>query len=227
MIYTGDFTKIDMHVHTRYTYGSTLSLKDVEKFLNKNIDFGLAITDINCISGAWMLQEKYPKRIIVGSQIVTKQGAITGLFLKENIPGGRDLSWTIDAILVQDGLVYIPHPMDSTRKTRLLPQSLALALKRCDIVEIFNSRTIRTDDNKQSIALLSANSLPACGSDAHTKQELGHTYVSMPLGAKLNAAGFYDALSQAELICKSASTFALMKTKFYTHYKRFTKKTGE
>ena len=224
MINTGDFTKIDMHVHTQYTYGSSISLRAVDKFLRKNIDFGLAITDINCIDGALILKEKYPKRIIVGSQIISKQGAITGLFLREKIPAGRDINWTIDAILVQDGLVYIPHPLDRTRKTRLSPESLALALKRCDIVEIFNSRTIYTEDNKKSINLLSPNILPACGSDAHTVHELGNSYMSMPSGAKLNSAGFYDALSKAELICKKAGSFSMMQTKIYTSYKKLMKK---
>ena len=112
MLYEGNFNKIDMHVHTAYSYGSTLSLKDIEKFLKINPDFGLAVTDVNSIKGALILNEKYPDRIIVGSQIITKQGAITGLFLKEPIPGGESLSWTIDAILVQAGLVMIPHPFD-------------------------------------------------------------------------------------------------------------------
>lgn len=224
MIYTGDFTKIDMHVHTQYTYGSLISLKSIESFLKKHIDFGLAITDVNTIDGAIMLNEKYPNRIIVGSQIMTKQGAVTGLFLKENIPPGRDISWTIDAILVQDGLVYIPHPLDRMRKTRLSPETLSFALKRCDILEIFNSRTIHEEDDKAAIDLLAPHILPSCGSDAHTPQELGRTYMQIPLGAKLNSAGFYDALMQAELVCRKASTSAMMKTKLYTSYKKITNK---
>jgi len=224
MIYTGDFTKIDMHIHTCYTYGSSISLKNIEDFLKKNIDFGLAITDINTVEGALILERKYPNRIIVGSQIITKQGAITGLFLKENIPSGRSLNWTIDAILVQDGLVYIPHPTDKVRKTRLSPGNLSMALKRCDIIEIFNSRTIHDDDNKSAIKLLTSNTLPACGSDAHTKQELGQTYIKVPLGVKLNSSGFFDALAESELICKKAFTIALMKTRLYTTYKKLTNK---
>lgn len=220
MIFTGDFTKIDLHVHTQYSYGSSISLKDIETFLDKNPDFGLAITDINTIDGAMMLNRKYPNRIIVGSQIITKQGAIIGLFLKENIPGNKDLSWTMDAILVQDGLIYIPHPLDKNRKTTLSDDHLKLALKRCDILEIFNGRTIRLEDDKASVSLLNSNIIPACGSDAHTKQELGQTYMSIESGAKLNAAGFYDALNGAELICKKADASALMKTKLYTTYKK-------
>ena len=224
MIYTGDFTKIDMHVHTQYTYGCLISLKSIENFLKKNKDFGLAITDVNTIEGALMLREKYPNRIIVGSQIMTAQGAVSGLFIKESIPSGKDINWTIDAILVQDGLVYIPHPVDRMRKVRLSPENLSLALRRCDILEIFNSRTIHDEDNKAAIDLLAPHILPACGSDAHTVQELGGTYMQIPLGAKLNSAGFYDALKEAELICTKVSASALLQTKLYTNYKKISKK---
>ncbi len=223
MIYISDFSKIDLHVHTEYTYASSISLKSIESFLKKNMDFGLAITDTNTISGATMLKEKYPSRIIVGSQIMTKQGAVIGLFLKEKIPAGKDIDWTIDEILVQDGLVYIPHPLDRTRKTKLSPGSLSFALKRCDVLEIFNSRTIHEEDDKAAIDLLLPHILPACGSDAHTPQELGRTYVELPKGVQLNSARFYDTLMEAELICRKASAFALMKTKLYTNYKKITK----
>lgn len=223
MIYRSDFSKIDLHVHTEYTYASSISLKSIESFLKKNLDFGLAITDTNTISGAMMLKEKYPSRIIVGNQIVTKQGAVTGLFLKENIPSGKDINWTIDAILVQDGLVYIPHPLDRMRKTKLSPESLSIALKRCDMLEIFNSRTIHEEDDKAAINLLSPHILPVCGSDAHTPQELGRTYIKLPRGVQLNPAGFYDALMESELVCRKASASALMKTKLYANFKKIIK----
>lgn len=224
MIYTGDFTKIDMHVHTRYTYGSNISLKSIDNFLKKHKDFGLAITDINTIDSAMLLNEKYPSRIVVGSQIMTKQGAVIGLFLKENIPAGMDINQTIDAILVQDGLVYIPHPLDRLRKTKLSSDSLAFAIKRCDILEIFNSRTIHEEDDKAAIDLLQPHMLAACGSDAHTANEMGRTYMQIPLGAKLTSTGFYDSLMDAELICRKASTSALIQTKLYTQYKKITRK---
>lgn len=224
MIYTSDFTKIDMHVHTKYTHASSISLKSIENFLNKHKDFGLAITDINTIDGAMMLNEKYPSRIIVGSQIMTKQGAVTGLFLKENIPPGQDINRTIDAILVQDGLIYVPHPLDRLRKTKLSSESLSSVLKRCDILEIFNSRTIHEEDDKSAIDLLEPHILPACGSDAHTMQEMGRTYMLLPSGIKLNSTGFYTALMDAELICRKTSVSALMQTKLYSKYKKITTK---
>lgn len=223
MLYEGNFNKVDIHVHTTYSYGSSLRLKDVEKFLNKNPDFGLAVTDINTIEGALILNRKYPDRIIVGSQIITKQGAVTGLFLKEPIPGGRELNWTIDAILVQDGLVMIPHPFDRTRKTRLSQSNLNQALKRCDLVEIFNSRTIHAEDNKKAVSLIGSSILPVCGSDAHTKGELGRTYIKLASRPGMTSSEFYDALIQSDLICRKATAAALVKTKLYSTFSRITK----
>ncbi|MBN2879365.1 MAG: hypothetical protein JXN65_07010 [Clostridia bacterium] len=219
-----DFTKIDLHVHTRATFGSSISLKNIEDFLKKNPDFGLAITDVNSIENAALLKAKYPEKIIVGSQIITRQGAVTGLFLKEPVPSGRDINWTIDAIIVQDGLVYIPHPLDGARKNVLDAASLNLALKRCDIIEIFNSRTIYSDDNKKAINLLSSDIIPACGSDAHTIGELGQTYMEISRGTGLNSSDFLAALKYAELICKKASTASLLRTKLYIKYNKIFKK---
>ncbi|MEX1378189.1 MAG: PHP domain-containing protein [Eubacteriales bacterium] len=224
MIYSSDFSKIDMHVHTCYTYASSISLKNIEEFLRANPDFGLAITDINTIDGAKILSEKYPKKIIIGSQIITKDGAITGLFLKEGIPGGKSLNWTIDAILVQDGLVCVPHPMDANRKTTLSDEGLSLALKRCDLVEIFNARTIIDEYNKSAVDLVSDNTLPICGSDAHTKGELGHTYMEVPYGIKMNSSSFFDSLYKSELICKKVSASSLISSRLYAKYKRIIKK---
>lgn len=223
MLYKGSFDKINMHVHTKYTFGSSLSLKDVEVFLKKNPDFGLAITDINTIEGALTLKGKYPEKIIVGSQIITQQGAITGLFLKEPIPGGRGLNWTIDAILVQDGLVMVPHPYDRLRKTSLSDADLNLALKRCDLVEVFNSRTIHADDNKKALHLVGEDILPVCGSDAYTKSELKRTYVKLSSNPALTSADFYEALIQTDLICRKAPVSALLFTKAYTTYKKIIK----
>jgi len=224
MAFTADFTKVDLHVHTAGTFGSSISLRNIEDFLKRNPDFGLAITDVNSIENAALLKTKYPERIIVGSQIITRQGSITGLFLKEPVPSGRDINWTIDAILVQDGLVYVPHPLDRTRKNRLDAASLNLALKRCDIIEIFNSRTIYSDDNKKAIDLLVPDIIPACGSDAHTINELGQTYMKIERGTGMNSSDFFAALKYAELICKKASTASLLKTKLYIKYKKIFKK---
>lgn len=220
MICLSDFSKIDMHVHTCYTQGSSISLKNIEEFLKSHTDFGLAITDINTIEGAKILSDKYPEKIVVGSQILTKEGAITGLFLKEGIPGGKSLNWTIDAILVQDGLVCIPHPMDTSRKTTLSDAGLDLALKRCDLIEIFNSRTIMDEDNKAAVNLISKSTLPVCGSDAHTKSELGHTYMTVPSEIKLTSSNFFDSLYMSELICKRVSAASLIASQLYAKYKK-------
>lgn len=223
MVYKSNFTKIDMHVHTCYTYASSISLKNIEDFIKLNPDFGLAITDINTVEGAKILNEKYPDKIIIGSQIITKEGAITGLFLKESIPGGKSLNWTIDAILVQDGLVCVPHPLDTNRNTTLTPEGLEAALKRADLIEVFNSRTIIDADNREAVSLISDNSLPVCGSDAHTKGEIGNSYMTIPNHIKLNSSVFFDSLYKSELLCRKVSASALLTSKIYLHYKKVTR----
>lgn len=219
-----NFNKIDMHVHTEYSLDSTNSLKNIDIFLKKNMNFGLAITDHNQIEGALIMKDRYPDRIIIGEEIRTQQGEITGLFLKENIKSGKDINWTIDAILVQGGLVYIPHPCCRLRSSKLSVEALNYALKRCDIVEVFNSRNVFKEDDDLAKELVSSNIVPACGSDAHTRFEVGQSYVEIPMGTRLTPSGFLEGLSNGKLVGQRSSVLVHVYTKLYKNYIKYTKR---
>ena len=73
--------------------------------------------------------------IIVGEEINTTDGEITGLFLNDEIPSGLALEETIDRVRDQDGIIYIPHPYDRLRKKSINSNKLDFA----DIIEIFKS----------------------------------------------------------------------------------------
>jgi len=190
--------RLDMHVHTEYSADSGLRLSCIARFLSRNPEFALCVTDHNEIEGALKLKKLFPERIIVGEEIRTAEGEITGLFLTEKISRGMSVKDTCDAIAAQGGLIYIPHPADRLRTSKLTPKGLEQALERCDILEVYNSRNVFKADDDAALALAKRLGKAAgCGSDAHTRMELGRSY------AQLNRLGLTpgDFLSELENGC--------------------------
>jgi len=193
------FTKLDMHMHSEYSSDSKLSLKKIGVFLQKNPDFGIILSDHNEIAGAIELQKSFPDRVIAGEEIKSASGEVTGLFLKERIAPQKNITWTMDAIIAQGGLVYVPHPMDRLRTSRLKPDALKEVIKRADIIEIFNSRNVFNLDDKKAAALAKEHGLLAgCGSDAHTLWELGNSYMEFAETFELSPDGLICALEDAQ-----------------------------
>ena len=76
----------------------------------------LIVTDHNEIRGALELQKMDPERIIVGEEVKTREGVdVIGIFVQELIPKGTPARETAERIREQGGVVYIPHPFDSSR----------------------------------------------------------------------------------------------------------------
>ena len=198
-----NFTKLDMHMHSEYSADSKLSLAKISGFLDKNKDFGIILSDHNQLDGAFELQKSYQDRVIAAEEIKTDSGEVTGFFLKERIEPFKNINWTMDAIIAQGGLVYIPHPKDRLRTSRLTPEALSAAIKRADIIEGFNSRNVFGADDRKAMLLAQENDiLVGCGSDAHTLWELGNSYMEFKSSFELNPDGFLKALEGAKMCTK-------------------------
>ena len=109
--------RLETHCHTRYSKDSLLlhSLLYMKCRLC-HID-AIAICEHNNILGALKFKEYCSKRknkvfVIVGEEIMTSSGEIIGLYLNEEIPAGLSCDETIDRIINQGGVVYVPHPYD-------------------------------------------------------------------------------------------------------------------
>ena len=170
--------KVDMHVHTSYSNDSLIHAEDLLKICDrKGIDC-VAVTDHNTVEGALKLHELAPSRIIVGEEIRTGAGEITGLFLKEKVMPGMSPMDTIEGIREQGGLVYVPHPFDGMRGSALQKGTLDEIWEEVDIVEVFNSRSAFPLGNWRAAKSAANRSIaPGAGSDAHAGYELGMAYV--------------------------------------------------
>lgn len=141
----------------------------------------VAITDHNTIAGALDFRRRAPDRFLVGEEIRTSDGELIGLFLEEEIPPGLSPCETIARIHQQGGLVGAPHPVDRLRGTAAGRSVLESIQERLDFLEVFNARTLASQDNTLARELAMRWRLPgSAGSDAHAPFEVGQAYVEMP-----------------------------------------------
>ena len=205
--------RVDLHTHTEYSSDSELALEDaVAGWQRAGIDC-VAVTDHNTIAGAIALRGWAPLRVIVGSEVRTREGEIIGLFLHEEIARGLTPEETIRHIRDQHGLVMIPHPFDRFRRSRLTEEALLRVLPEVDIIEVFNARTAFARDNRRAEALAAAHGLiPVAGSDSHTAHELGRAYVEM---ADFDSPQtFLNSLRQGRLVKRKSSWFVHAATRW-------------
>lgn len=164
--------KIDLHVHTKYSKDSILPVNILKKISQKK---GITpiITDHDTIQG----NMEYGCKII-GQEIRTQQGEITGLFMMERIPRGLTIQETMDKLKQQDALIYVPHPFDRTRRGSPIRENIKHV--KADIIEVFNGRTVKQEYDEMARKYAEEKNITkAVGSDAHTRFEIGKTYMIM------------------------------------------------
>jgi predicted metal-dependent phosphoesterase TrpH len=169
--------RIDLHTHSEASPDGGISPEQYAEILrNETLDV-IAITDHNRIDFARGMQKALGAEfIIVGEEITTSDGDIVGLYLEEAIKPGMSAKETVDAIHAQNGLVYIPHPFEKTRKG-IQPNVLQQIAEHVDIIETNNGRAISKKNSVLAQTWSIKNKVPgAASSDAHGTAGVGHTH---------------------------------------------------
>ncbi len=173
--------KIDLHSHTFHSPDSLSRYDDIIAAVRRAGLDGIAVTDHNELQGALELREKAPFLVIPGEEIKTSHGEIIGLFLRERIPPGLAPRETIARIREQGGIVYVPHPFDEVRGSRLEHEALEEIGPHIDILEVFNARNALPRFNSRALEHARHHGMLAgAGSDAHTLGEYGRGQVEIP-----------------------------------------------
>ena len=192
--------RADLHIHTEHSPDSVLP---VRAMVRRCRDAGLgliAVTDHNTIEGALRAREISEIPVIVGQEITTSQGELTGLFLAEPVPRGLPAAETARRIRDQGGLVSVPHPFDVFRRNVIHREALAEVIGLVDIVEGFNARNTLASANSRARRLAESHGLPVTAvSDAHTAFELGRAYTELDLDGPPSSEALLRALASAEL----------------------------
>ena len=197
---------VDVHVHTRYSGHSILKVEDVARIARKRCLDAVAITDHDAIEGALELSKVFPT--IIAEEVSSDEGDVIGLFLREKVEKGPALE-VMGRIRAQGALVMIPHPFDTLRKEALMKEEL---VSKGDIIEIFNSRVMRQEDNERARKFAVDKSLPMIvGSDAHTSAEIGRSFIE--IDSVDDPRSFMMALKNAKLHSRRSSVMVHGQTK--------------
>lgn len=165
--------KIDMHVHSYYSYDD--GINSPEEIIKSAEDVGLdglAITDHDNLEGAIKASKIETDLLIIkGCEISSRDGHILAYGISELIPKGLGASETIDMIHAQDGLAVASHPYDSRRSgVGDLIHSLPF-----DAIEALNGHYI--NDKGRTRRICEEKSYPmVAGTDAHMAKEVGSCY---------------------------------------------------
>ena len=159
---------VDLHIHSRHSPDSLSRPADIVKRAERAGLDAIAVTDHDSIRGAIEAREssKGSKvQVIIGSEVSTNKGDITGLFLTKDIES-HDAMEAISQIHAQGGLAVLPHPFRSPRLTEDVMNAV-------DVIETHNSREPHKNDER-SVSLAARLSKPQVGgSDAHWLFEIG------------------------------------------------------
>jgi predicted metal-dependent phosphoesterase TrpH len=176
--------RFDLHLHSHYSSDSTIPVHAIVQSWQQTGILPL-VCDHNTIAGSVhvfheirRLDPDIPK--VLAEEVLTSEGEIIGLFLQDEIPQGLSADETLDEIRDQGAVSIVPHPFCSFRSSVIRPDVLDRIVDRIDIVEGFNGRAASEEDNlcARRYAVLHKKPVSA-GSDAHTPQELGQTFIEM------------------------------------------------
>jgi predicted metal-dependent phosphoesterase TrpH len=161
--------KIDLHVHSMFSWDSNNKPEQLIKVAKKRGLSGIAITDHDTIKGGVITSSlaETDFHVIIGSEINTEVGDIIGLFLQEEIEYRTSLE-VIEEIKAQDGLLVLPHPL---RGHKNLPEEV---LKKVDVIEAFNGRCNRSENERARKLAQECKKEQVAGSDAHILLQLGY-----------------------------------------------------
>ena len=197
----------DFHMHTYYSYDCATT---PEALVRRCRQVGLsciAVTDHNSIEGSRAVKAIAPFTVILGEEIKSTAGEITGLFLQEQIEPGLPPVETAKRIRDQGALVSVPHPFAGYGRDSLDRPAILEIIDYVDIIEGFNARTMKPETAKAGREFAEEHGIARTAvSDAHTLRELGGTYTELP-EFDGTPQGFKTALAEARYVERPAGAF--------------------
>lgn len=192
--------KIDLHVHTCYSYDSLITPEELVFYAKKHGLNGVAITDHDRIDGALNIAKLNIAKIsdfliFPGIEISSLNGHIIGLNVQETIPAKLSVDETVDRIHNAGGIAVACHPITFFR------ESLGRhANSKFDLVEVINASALPFRYSvKHGKKLASQLGKPQiAGSDAHYGPEIGCAYTLVD--AELDFERVIEALNKG--LCK-------------------------
>jgi len=211
--------RVEFHCHTIYSKDSLLRPEVlVETCRRKGIQ-RVVVTDHNTTAGARRAREVDPKRVIIGEEIMTRQGELLAAFVTEEIPPGLPALETIQILRSQGAFISVSHPFDRQRSGHWQLDELRKIAPLVDAIETFNARCMLASFNVDAQAFARQYGLRGtAGSDAHAAFELGQA--SMLLPEFQDAESLRRALGQVVFQAKLSSPLVHFTSRYAVWYKK-------
>lgn len=171
---------VDLHLHTRFSFDSSINPKYVADSLNAHpIVKGVAITDHNTLEGYSHVRRfaaAYPDVVIIpGVEVGTTLGDVIVLGVVEKPAYWASLESVIDFAKARNGVLVVPHPYrgggirDAAKR---IPNGLGA-------IEVVNP-DFSEDERRLSESLAKTMNLPGVGgSDAHHVYQMWKAYTEI------------------------------------------------
>ncbi|MEM3673778.1 MAG: CehA/McbA family metallohydrolase [Candidatus Bathyarchaeia archaeon] len=210
--------KIDLHVHTHYSYDAIIKPEELVFYVKKCGLDGIAITDHDTIEGAIKMAGTTDCLVIPGIEVTSLDGHVIGLNIEEQIPPKLSVAETVDRIHEAGGIAVACHP------SAFFKESLGKHTNaKFDAVEVINSSSIpfnRSVKRSQKITSI-LGVVKVAGSDAHYGPEIGCAYTVVD--AELDTDKIVKAISKGlcEPFGNAIPLGTRLKREFLSLKKRF------
>jgi predicted metal-dependent phosphoesterase TrpH len=210
---------VELHCHTWHSKDSlVLPGRLIEICRRRRID-RLAVTDHNRIAGALQTRDLAPDLVIVGEEIMTRQGELLAFFVEQEIPAGLQPEEAIDRLRQQGAFISVSHPFDHVRSGAWREDDLRHILPLVDAIEIYNSRTWSEAPNFAAWSLAQqTGTAGTAGSDAHTYAEVGQARMRLP--SFNSAEELRQVIDQAELQVRHSAPWVHLASRYAVWRKR-------
>ena len=208
----------EFHCHTCHSKDSQVQIQGLLTTCQHKSLQRVVVTDHNSIQGALEAYAIEPHRFILGEEIMTLQGELLGIFVKETIPAGLPAIKTIEILREQGAFISVSHPFDAFREGHWEPADLLSIVSSVDAIEVFNSRCLLPQFNTRAkIFAQQQNILATVGSDAHSLSELGTATLTLP--DFNDAASLTKALSSAKFQLRLSAPWVHLYSRFAAWWK--------
>jgi predicted metal-dependent phosphoesterase TrpH len=183
--------KIDLHVHTQYSYDSLITPEQLVFYAKKHELDAVAITDHDRIDGALKIAKTTDFLIIPGVEISSSDGHMLALNVQELIPKKLSALETVDRIHEAGGIAIACHPVT------FFKESLGNKTNsRFDAIEVINASAFPFNYSVKNGRKMASRLgiAQVAGSDAHYGPEIGCAYTLVD--AELEVGEIIKAISK-------------------------------
>ena len=173
---------LDLHVHSRYSPDSSLTVREIAHHLVAAGLDGFALTDHNSVRGQVeleQLQHELPDLVLLpGVEVSTREGHLLAYGVREAPPVQQPIGETIEWIVAHGGVGVPAHPFRVGHGIG----GRVLRTVQVPAIEVLNGHSSSWANSRARRAAAERRLGGTGGSDVHQLADLGRAYTEFPSG---------------------------------------------